>query len=354
MEKSLKKSQALKEIIRTNWGKYKSTSKMSEELGIPMRTIQHYILKLQREEGITLPGYVYRQLLTEKEEPVVLATEKDLTHLQRSTDTEIFDDGQEDKKPTPQFGQQIEDTLKDGVVIVFSDAHVTPKKLSSAQKAMLTICKELNPDMVINLGDIFDFASISSHDKMAWEDRFTLEDELEAGIEYMQSIQKATPTSKKYFLYSNHDCRFNKFLAKHAPQFRGVKGFSLEDHVPKEWINCMSLNLNKNTMFLHQYNGGVHAGYNNVVKSGISIVTGHTHIMECKPFTDYNGTRYGIQTGTLSSIQDNPFFNYTVGTPLNWIAGFIVLTYINGELQMPEFCTINKDNKAVFRGKIVK
>ena len=96
MEKSLKKSQALKEIIRTNWGKYKSTSKMSEELGIPMRTIQHYILKLQREEGITLPGYVYRQLLTEKEEPVVLATEKDLTHLQRSTDTEIFDDGQED------------------------------------------------------------------------------------------------------------------------------------------------------------------------------------------------------------------------------------------------------------------
>lgn len=306
-----------------------NTKDVSDYLGIPIRTIQHH-LKLYREQGHDLEESLNSEVVHEK-----------FNH---------------DKRPEKsiQFGIQLIDSIKNGTVLVFSDAHVIPRKLSSAQKAMLSMCKSLNPDMIVNLGDIFDFASISSYDKMAWENRFSLEEELDAGINYMKDIQKASPNSKKYFLYSNHDCRYNKFLAKHAPQFKGVKGFSLEDHIPEEWVNCMSLNLNKNTMFLHQYNGGVHAGYNNVVKSGISIVTGHTHIMECKPFTDYNGTRYGIQTGTLSSIKDNPFFNYTVGTPLNWMAGAVFLTYIDGELQMPEFMTINKSNEAVFRGRILQ
>lgn len=340
----MKKSEFISQVITTNWSKYKSTSKLSEEFDIPLRTIQHYILKMYRDEGIVLDGYIYR------DRPSASVESEALEVTQTSKEVEDFN---KTSSGNVQLGRQLFDEIKNGTVVVFSDAHIIPNIRSSAQKALLSVCKSINPDMIINLGDIFDFASISSHDKLSWENRFTLEEELQAGLDFMEDVHKSAPQAKKYFLFSNHDCRYNKFLAKHAPQFKGVKGFSLEDHIPSYWNNCMSLTLNKNTIFLHQYHGGVHAGYNNVVKSGISIVTGHTHLLENKPFTDYNGTRYGIQTGTLSSIKDNPLFNYTLGTPLNWIAGFTILTYMDGELQMPEFCTVNKDNQAVFRGKVV-
>ncbi len=319
-----------------------NTKDVSEYLGIPIRTVQYH-LKLYREHALGSNNSEPKNILN-NERSIFEEEHRGLNKALISA-----------KSPpkSVQFGHQLTDTIEDGVVLVFSDAHIIPKMLSVAQKALLKVCSLIEPDIVINLGDIFDFSSISSYDKHSWVEGFSVEEELAAGVDFLKDIQRVTPRSKKYFLYSNHDCRFNKFLAKHAPQFKGIKGFSLEDHIPDEWINCMSLNLNKNTMFLHQFNGGVHAGYNNVVKSGISTVTGHTHILECKPFTDYTGTRFGIQTGTLAAIKDNPFFNYTIGTPLNWIAGFAILTYVGGELQMPEFCTVNNKNQAIFRGKLV-
>jgi len=244
--------------------------------------------------------------------------------------------------------------LQNGTVVVFSDAHVIPGQESLAALALLKVLKIVNPAIVINGGDIFDFASISKHDKLGWADQFTVKDELEAGLELLTNVSKITPGAKHIAIEGNHCSRFNKFLSKHIPQFKGVAGLNLTDHLPKDWQYVMSVIINNNTIFLHAYHGGVHCAYNNVIKSGLSIVTGHVHTLDIKPFTDYRGTRYGISTGTLATIQDNPLFAYTNGTPLNWQAGFVVLTYINGQLQYPEVCSINSENKAIFRGQIIE
>ncbi len=59
----------------------------------------------------------------------------------------------------------------------------------------------------------------------------------------------------------------------------------------------------------HRYKGGVHATHNNTVSSGVSICTGHLHSLKVTPYSDYNGVRYGVDTGTLAET-DGPQFTY--------------------------------------------
>lgn len=248
----------------------------------------------------------------------------------------------------------LETKLQNGYVLVISDQHQNPRIGNSvAANGALEVAKIIKPSAVYHLGDLLDFASISTHDKLGWTDSYTVQEELDSGMDYLREMSAVTRGADRIMLQGNHDQRFNKFLSKHAPQFKGIGGFDIVDHIPSDWRYALSILLNGNTKFLHAHHGGVHAAYNNVLKGGINIVTGHTHILECKPFSDYSGTRFGIQTGTLSTIKDNPFFDYTFHTPLNWQAGFVVLRYIDGKLQYPEIAFVNQNNQCIFRGEIV-
>lgn len=243
--------------------------------------------------------------------------------------------------------------LLNGTVIVFGDCHHQPDKdFSAAAKAVLKVISTLKPAMVVHMGDGMDFASISRHDKLGWENNYSIKDELEYSMKFMQEVKDASRGSVNVILESNHEQRFNKHLVKFCPQFKGIKGFRLEDHYPEGWNAHLSIKINNNTIFLHQYHGGIHSSYNNVIKAGISIVTGHVHSLDVKPFTDYNGTRFGVSTGTLATIEDNKLFNYTMSTPLNWVSGFIVLTYADGKLMYPETCFVSKLG-AFFRGEFI-
>lgn len=244
-------------------------------------------------------------------------------------------------------------SLQNGTVIVFGDSHLVPGQESAAAKALKILTKEIKPNIEINIGDIYDFASISKHPQIGWNPQLTVKDELQAGYDFMNELINLSPQTRFFMLEGNHDTRFNKFLANHIPQFKGVPGFDLRDHLPKGWAYTMSIMINNNTVFLHAHHCGVHAAYNNTLKGGLSVVTGHTHILEAKPFVDFRGARYGVQTGTLATIQGNPLFAYTLGSPLNWMAGFVVLTYIDSVLQYPEICSINSAGQAIFRGKLL-
>jgi len=102
----------------------------------------------------------------------------------------------------------------------------------------------------------------------------------------------------------------------------------------------------------HRFNGGIHAAYQNTLKAGTNIVTGHTHYLEVKPWGDYRGRRYGVQTGTLAE-PDSPAFSYCEDAPTAWCSGFAVLTYDKyGNLLPPELLEVI-DGVAVFRGKAV-
>jgi len=249
--------------------------------------------------------------------------------------------------------KQINLGIEDGVVLVFSDAHFIPNQRSTAFKGLLWAIQEFKPKAVICNGDAFDGASISRHD--ASEYQTSVIQELKACQAMLGEIEETAKAErhnvKLIFTYGNHDSRFATKLANHAPQFKEVQGFKLSDHIP-DWEFCWACWPTEQVIVKHRYKGGIHATHNNTVNAGVSIVTGHLHSLKVTPFSDYNGNRYGVDTGTLAE-PDGPQFTYGELNPSNHRSGFAVLNFFNGQLLWPELVHKFDEGLVEFRGEVI-
>jgi hypothetical protein len=246
--------------------------------------------------------------------------------------------------------------ILNGTVIVFSDAHFWPGVYTTAFKGLLWAINELKPNAVIANGDIFDGAGISRHPRIGWAKSPSVMEELKACTISMGYIEEAARAArhnvKLVWPLGNHDARFETFLAANAPQYEHVKGFTLRDHFP-DWEPCWAVWINEGTIIKHRFKGGIHATHNNAIWSGKNIVTGHLHSLKVTPFSDYNGVRYGIDTGTLAEPYGPQFEDYTEQGPLNWRSGFAVLTFVDGKLLLPELVTTHDQDSIEFRGRVI-
>ncbi len=244
--------------------------------------------------------------------------------------------------------------VPNGVVVAFSDAHFWPGVRTTAFQGLLHIISELKPKAVIANGDIFDGASISRFPRIGWDSKPMVTDELRACKDRMGEIEEAAGNAKLLWPLGNHDARYETFLAANAPQYEGVKGFTLKDHFEK-WTPCWSVWINEGEAIVkHRYKGGVHATHNNTVNAGKTIVTGHLHSLKVTPFSDYNiRPRWGVDTGTLAEPGGPQFLDYVEDNPTNWRSGFSVLTFKNGELLWPELVYARHDGHIEFRGETV-
>jgi transposase-like protein len=234
-----------------------------------------------------------------------------------------------------------------GRVIAFSDAHWWEPKRSAAHEALLKVVKAAKPVAVIANGDIIDGASISRHDPSGLESVPTIDDELFACRAHMAEIRKAAGSADLYYNLGNHCLRPFAYIARKAPEFRGMVTEAVEDHFPG-WRFQWSLRINDELLVMHRYKGGQHATYNNLLRSGMSIATGHLHSQRCYPFTDAKGTRWGVDLGCLA-VPLGPQFGYTEANPLDWRSGFVVFEFRNGKLQPPELVTVLDDGGVVWQ-----
>ena len=241
--------------------------------------------------------------------------------------------------------------VQDGTVVVFSDAHWWPgRDLTAANTALLRVIRSLRPAAVIANGDVLDAPSISRHDPDGWQNLPTIVDELDEVKVRLAEIARAAGGATLLRTIGNHDLRFDRRLATRVPDFKHLAGMRLTDHIPT-WRESWSIEINGRVIVKHRWHNGVHGAYNNVLKGGRSIVTGHLHRLLMTPFTDYNGRRWGVDCGTLAEI-GGPQFDYAEDAPSNWGSGFVVLTFRAGELLPPEFCEVIRGT-AYFRGKAV-
>ena len=82
------------------------------------------------------------------------------------------------------------------------------------------------------------------------------------------------------------------------------------------------------------------------------MVTGHLHSARVSPFTDYNGTRYGVDTGCVAEPDHKAFIDYTEDSPKNWRSATAFFTFKDGNLMMPELVTKWDDKRVQFRGEL--
>lgn len=255
---------------------------------------------------------------------------------------------------------RLELQVEDGIVLVGSDAHVWPGPLTTAMRAFIYFCAELSPKAVIINGDLFDGATVSRFPSIGWETKPTLADEIHACQAVCAEIEAVSGGARRIWTLGNHDLRFETRLASTAPEFRGVEGIHLKDHFP-EWESCWSTWINPGAgnsplVIKHRFKGGQNATLNNTLYAGMSVATGHLHSLRVTPFSDYWGTRYGIDTGTLARPYSEQFVHYTEDNPVNWRAGFAVFTFRGGRMLMPELVQVWDEAGGIvqFRGELIE
>ena len=250
----------------------------------------------------------------------------------------------------PQNRRQVDYELRNGVAVVFSDAHYWPGDPTVAHHALLEVCADLKPKLVVANGDVYDGARISRHEPLYGHNTPTPKQEIDTVKERLSEIEKVTKGAYRFWTIGNHDIRFWRYVAVHAPDIAECVGTGIWEHF-HGWEHGWSFFVNGHTMIKHRWHNGVHATYNNTLKSGVNIVTGHLHRLCVTPLADYNGRRYGVDTGTLAEPYDDQFL-YTENNPVPWCSGFAVLTFKDGQLLPPETCEV-LDGRAYFRGQQV-
>jgi hypothetical protein len=245
------------------------------------------------------------------------------------------------------YPQVIDERVTDGYVLCFSDCHWWFEEKSRAHEALLIVAKKLKPVMVVANGDVLDGARISRHDPSGLDPLPTFADELHITNQHMAEIANATGDARRYLAVGNHDSRMSRYLVMHAPEMDGVDGTRLDHHI-LGWSFCMSVTINTDVVVKHAFRGGVHATWNNTLHDGRTIVTGHLHSQQVRPFTDAHGIRYGVDLGCLAD-PSWPQFNYTISNTKNWRSGFAVLEFRKGELLPPMLATVQNNNSVVLQ-----
>jgi len=304
------------------WRRIQSVSEMAKELNMTARAINYRRRSIEEKHGTILNA-----------------------SSNRSPDFKIS---------IPENNIRVNFELDSGTIMVASDCHYWPGIVSTAHRAFVLFAKELKPKAIVMNGDVFDGASISRHPPGGtWEATPNVKQELEACQERLSEIEAASLNSKLHWTWGNHDQRFNARLAAQVGDgFKGIVGMNLLDHFPR-WKFSMSVMVNGNCMIKHRYHNGIHAIYNNTLKSGTSIVTGHLHSLKVTPWTDYTGTRYGVDTGSLADVNGQQF-SYSEDNPKNHRSGFAVLTFYKGKLLPPELCEVLDEDAGLiyFRGNV--
>ena len=289
-----------------------SPQKISERLGVTVRNVYDRRNRLEKKYGIDLLSFNAKQF-----------SMTNVVHEQKA---------------------YVE--LADGIIVVFSDAHYWPGPATVAHKALLEVLKNLPVDIVVANGDVFDGARVSRHDAIYRHETPSPKEEVEACQLRMGEIEDAAKNAKKIWTYGNHDTRLWRYIRTNAPEVSGMPNTDLYDFFPG-WHTCYAIDVNGTTVIKHRWHNGIHATYNNALKGGVNMVTGHLHRLQVTAWGNYLGRHYGVDTGTLAEI-DGPQFMYLEHNPVPWASGFAVLTFRNGVLLPPELCEV-VNGEAFFR-----
>jgi hypothetical protein len=258
------------------------------------------------------------------------------------------------------FGARVLLPALDGYVFVVSDQHYHPDAPPSpAHKASILLANALRPWAIIANGDAIDGASISRWPVSSFvelKERPTVVAELKETAARFKEYEELPFVQYRVWNLGNHDARFETKLAEKVPEYAGVFGTTLKDHFPgwlPAWATWIGNQAIPEVVIKHRFKGGEYGAYNNAIASGVSIVTGHDHRLWVKPFSDYRGLRWGIDAGTISTVESAQFTNYTEDNSQNWQSGFVILGFKGGKFVGPEMVWATPEGRVYFRGQVV-
>lgn len=115
-------------------------------------------------------------------------------------------------------------------ILVIPDIHCTPEEDNSRADLLAKLIIDAKPDVVVNMGDQFDMASLSSYDKgkRSFQGK-SYKNDLDSGLEFHDRLWGPVRATKKKMprrivLEGNHEHRIERALDL-SPELEGTIGF---------------------------------------------------------------------------------------------------------------------------------
>ncbi len=200
------------------------------------------------------------------------------------------------------------------------DAHI-PYLDPGAFQTALAFLRFYKPHIVVQLGDLVDFYSLSRFCKDPA--RLTdLQEELDEARLILGKIRDAAPEAVFYFLRGNHEMRLTKHLWTKAPEFSKLRSLQLDSLLGLkerkiEYVESGVMQLHgfiiKHGNLVRSRSGYTATG--ELEKSGTSGVSGHSHRAAQVYKRNVSGMFSWTEAGCLCDL--NP--EYAEGQVLDWI-----------------------------------
>lgn len=253
-------------------------------------------------------------------------------------------------------------------ILIIPDSHATPAHNNSRFDLLGKFILERKPDIIVNIGDFADMASLCSYDrgKKSFEGRRYKHD-CEATIDAQRRMfapmveynkQQRKNRQKQYkpeliLTLGNHENRINRVTESQA-ELDGT--ISTNDLRYKEFgWNVIPYGvpiIRNGVAFCHHFSSGVmgrpisgeHPAYTMVTKLYTSCVAGHSHLRDFCERTATDGKRIlGLVVGCF--LDDDQHEDYAGEANKMWWRGLVMLHDVsNGEFE-PEFINIKQLRK---------
>lgn len=241
--------------------------------------------------------------------------------------------------------------------LVLPDSHANPDYNNDRADWVGKLILDLKPDVVINIGDMFDMSSMSGYDKgkKSFQGRAYKKD-LDSGREFDERLWEPLKKAKKkrpfrVFLEGNHENRLKKLLDI-QPELEGTvsfKDFDLNRNydtvVEYEGSTPGVINVD-GIHYAHYFISGVmgrpiggeHPAYMLVTKLGSSSTCGHVHTTDFCVRNDIGG---GRRMGLVAGVYQDYDAQWAGRANELWWRGVIIKRNVSDGTYDPQWVSIN-------------
>lgn len=246
--------------------------------------------------------------------------------------------------------------------LIIPDPHATPGKSNRRAEWIGRLINDVKPDVVVNLGDTADMASLCSYDrgKKSFIGR-TYAKDIEVHGDFQERLWNTVRKSKRKLprrvtLIGNHEQRIDRAIET-QPELEGVIGYGdlcldkfYDDVVHYEGSTPGSIEIDGIAYAHYMVSGvsgrpisGEHSAYSLLTKTFSSCVVGHSHVLDYCVRTRQDGTKI---MGLVAGCYQEHDSDYAGEANKLWWRGVCVLNNVdNGvyDLQTISLASIKKE-----------
>ena len=245
--------------------------------------------------------------------------------------------------------------------LIIPDCHAHPDHDNSRADLLGKLILDLRPDVVVNIGDMWDFPSLAEYDKgkkSFWNKSY--KKDLDAGLDFDERIWSPIRKSKQkmpmgVFCEGNHEYRLKRVLEVQT-NLDGVidfKDLQLErnyDHVIPYNGSTPGIIEVDGIHYAHYFVSGVmgrpiggeHPAYSLLTKEFVSCTCGHIHISDYSIRTTVGGRRI---MGLVAGVYQDYTPSYAGEVGRLWWRGVIIKRNVEDGCYDPQWVSIDQLRK---------